>query len=65
MIIKHRVIVQTPHFLRKPKIEEFKGFWNSEEEVRQILAKYRPKAMILRLERIYPDHQVLIESNRS
>jgi len=60
MVIKHRIVIKTSRRFRKPKIEVHSGFWNSEQEVRGILAKYRPKAELIGLERIYPDHIVPI-----
>lgn len=41
------VVIKTPRFLRKPKEETFRGEWKTEDEVREVIAKYRPKSKII------------------
>jgi hypothetical protein len=60
MVIKHKVIISTPRFLRKPKIEEFMGLWNNEQEIRTLLLKYRPKSNLIYIERVYPDNEIIL-----
>ena len=46
------VRINTKRFLRKNKIELFKGAWEDEVEVRKIISKYRPKAEIISIEEL-------------
>jgi hypothetical protein len=63
--------IQTKRLFGKPKVELFKGDWKSEKEVKQVVAKFRPKAEILSIERIivvsnrYHDVEEFYSSNES
>jgi hypothetical protein len=45
----HKVVIKTKRFLRKPKMETFIGAWNTENEVKTIIARFHPNAEIVRI----------------
>jgi hypothetical protein len=48
--MSYKLVIKTKRFLRKPLVETFDGAWKSEEEVRRVVARFRPKAEILSIE---------------
>lgn len=46
----YKLVIITKRFLRKPLLETFRGAWKSEEEVRRVVTKYRPKSQIVSIE---------------
>lgn len=46
------VTIREKRFLRKPLIDTVQGNWESEDEIRRIITKFRPKAEILRIQEI-------------
>ncbi len=52
MNVTYRLTIRTKRFLRKPKIETFNGVWKSEDEVRRVVAKFRPKAEIMSITKL-------------
>jgi len=48
--MQYYIELQTKRFLGKPLFENFIGSWKSEDEVRQVISRERPKAEILKIE---------------
>jgi hypothetical protein len=50
--VTYKLVIRTKRFLRKPLVETFNGAWKNEDEVRRVVARFRPKAEILSIEPI-------------
>jgi hypothetical protein len=48
----YKLTIKTKRFLRKTKVETFRGAWSCVWEVQYMVAKYRPKTEILSIESI-------------
>ena len=53
----YKLTIRTKRFLRKPLVESFNGAWKSEDEVRRIVAKFRPKAEIVSIDALSIDNE--------
>jgi isoleucyl-tRNA synthetase len=60
----YAITIMTKHKFRKAIIETFVGVWDSEEQIKRVLSRFRPKAELLEVYPLAPTLQKWLVSKR-